>query len=101
MEKMQLIFFVPPNEELEGTLHPQKFGCTPKNEGKRVHVPPDEKTCGHADLHSYQIFFLYTSNVTINHAHNHIHSGTWALIDVFVFSQSLFCITMHTSTCMI
>jgi hypothetical protein len=20
----------------------------PKNEGKRVHVPPDEKTCGHA-----------------------------------------------------
>jgi hypothetical protein len=24
-------------------LHPQKFGCTPKNEGKRVHVPPDEK----------------------------------------------------------
>jgi hypothetical protein len=30
-------------------LHPQKFGCTPKNEGKRVHVPPDEKTCEHAD----------------------------------------------------
>ena len=48
VEKIQLIFFVPPNEELEGTLHPQKFGCTPKNEGKRVHVPPDEKTCGHA-----------------------------------------------------
>ena len=44
---MQFIFFVPPNEELEGTLHPHKFGCTPKNEGKRVHVPPDEKTCGH------------------------------------------------------
>jgi hypothetical protein len=40
---MQFIFFVPPNEELEGALHPQKFGCTPKNEGKRVHVPPDEK----------------------------------------------------------
>ena len=48
MSKMQLIFFVPPNEELEGTLDPQKFGCTPKNEGKRVHVPPDEKSCGHA-----------------------------------------------------
>ena len=48
---MQLIFFVPQNEELEGTLHPQKFGCTPKNEGKRVHVPPDEKTCGHAAGH--------------------------------------------------
>ena len=46
---MQFIFFVPPNEELEGTLHPQKCGCTPKNEGKRVHVPPDEKTCGHTD----------------------------------------------------
>ena len=27
-------------------MHPQKFGCTPKNEDKRVHVPPDEKTCG-------------------------------------------------------
>jgi hypothetical protein len=38
--KRQFIFFVPPNEELEGTL-------LPKNEGKRVHVPPDEKTCGH------------------------------------------------------
>jgi hypothetical protein len=49
VEKMQFIFFVPPKEELEGTLHPQKFGCTPKNEGKRVHVPPDEKTCGHAE----------------------------------------------------
>ena len=36
-------FFVPPNEELEGTLHP-------KNDSKRVHVPPDEKTCGHADI---------------------------------------------------
>jgi hypothetical protein len=43
-------FFVPPNEELEGTLHPQKFGCTPKNDGKRVHAPPDEKTYGHADI---------------------------------------------------
>jgi hypothetical protein len=41
-------FLCTPNEELEGALHPQKFGCTPKNEGKRVHVPPDEKTCGHA-----------------------------------------------------
>jgi hypothetical protein len=29
-------FFVPPNEKLEGTLHPQKFGCTPKNDSKRV-----------------------------------------------------------------
>ena len=50
VEEMQFIFCVPPNEELEGTLHPQKFGCTPKNEGKRVHVPPDEKTCGHAAM---------------------------------------------------
>jgi hypothetical protein len=57
---MQFIFFVPPNEELEGTLHPQKFGCTPKNEGKRVHVPPDEKTCGHTaviKLLEYNIYF--------------------------------------------
>ena len=51
----------PPNEELEGTLHPQKFGCTPKDEGKRVHVPPDEKnlwacwTCGR-----YMIFSEYS-----------------------------------------
>ena len=55
VEKMQLIFFVPPNEELEIAppkiwMYPQKFGCTPKNEGKRVHVPPDEKTCGHAEV---------------------------------------------------
>ena len=53
---MQFIFFVPPNEELEGTLHPRKFGCTPKNEGKRVHVPPDEKTCGHTD----PIFLIFS-----------------------------------------
>jgi hypothetical protein len=55
MRKMQFIFCVPPNEELKGTLHPQKFGCTPKNEGKRVHVPPDEKTCGHADIHKWRL----------------------------------------------
>ena len=42
MEKMQFIFFVPPNEELEGTFAP------PKNAGKRVRVPLDEKTCGYA-----------------------------------------------------
>ena len=53
VEKMQFTFFVPPNEE--GTLHPQKFGCTPKDEGKRVHVPPDEKTCGHAVCTSWKI----------------------------------------------
>ena len=28
----------------ENAVH---FLCTPKNEGKRVHVPPDGKTCGH------------------------------------------------------
>ena len=63
---MQLIFFVPPNEELEGTLHPQKFGCTPKNEGKKVHVPPDEKNlwacCTYEIqnlLHDYVIVLLY------------------------------------------
>jgi hypothetical protein len=33
---------------VQRNLNPQKFGCTPKNEGKGVHVPPDEKTCGHA-----------------------------------------------------
>jgi hypothetical protein len=60
---MQLIFFVPPNEELEGTLHPQKFGCTPKNEGKRVHVPPDEKKRGYAVQTRLAMFigFLYES----------------------------------------
>jgi hypothetical protein len=56
--KMQFIFFVPPNKELEGTLHPQQFWCTPKNEGKRVHVPPDEKTCGHAVQFNWLRIFL-------------------------------------------
>ena len=65
VEKMQLIFFVPPNEELEGTLHPHKFGCTPKNEGKRVHVPPDEKTCGHAVVYrdTHKFHFLLQCHV--------------------------------------
>jgi hypothetical protein len=49
---MQFIFFVPPNEELEGTLHPQKFGCTPKNEGKRVHVPQMKKPVGMLVTHT-------------------------------------------------
>jgi hypothetical protein len=71
VEKMQFIFFVPPNEELEGTLHPQKFGCTPKNEGKRVHVPPDEKT---STLSSYNVhhdathqYYLLTMYLTMQH----------------------------------
>ena len=68
MEKMQLIFFVPPNEELEGTLHPQKFGCTPKNEGKRVHVPPDEKTYGHAVLP--YLLFLVTAAMLVGARHH-------------------------------
>jgi hypothetical protein len=55
---MQLIFFVPPNEELEGTLHPQKFGCTSKNEGKRVHVPPDENTSPRKVVH-HAVFCKY------------------------------------------
>ena len=58
VEKMQFIFFVPLNEELEGTLHPQKFGCTPKNEGKRVHVPPDEKTCGHTECTTRKMWYF-------------------------------------------
>ena len=58
MRKMQFIFSVPLNEELEGTLHPQKCWCTPKNEGKGVHVPPDEKTCGHADVY-IQCMYIY------------------------------------------
>jgi hypothetical protein len=33
----------------------QKFWCTPKNEGKRVHVPPDEKTCGYAAVLDFSI----------------------------------------------
>jgi hypothetical protein len=56
---MQLIFFVPQNEELEGTLHPQKFGCTLKNEGKRVHVPLDEKPVG--------MMYLYKPKTNQNH----------------------------------
>jgi hypothetical protein len=63
VEKMQFIFFVPPNEELEGTLHPQKFGCTHKNEGKRAHVPPDEKTCGHTASH----IILYMNKIDVGY----------------------------------
>jgi hypothetical protein len=43
---MLLIFFVPPNEELQGTLHPQKLGCTPKNEGKGYMYPQMKKPVG-------------------------------------------------------
>ena len=46
VEKILLIFFVPPNEELQGTLHPQKLGCTPKNEGKGYMYPQMKKPVG-------------------------------------------------------
>ena len=38
-EKMQLIFFVPPNEELEGTLHPKKLDVPPKMKVKGTCTP--------------------------------------------------------------
>ncbi len=46
VEKMQFIFFVPPNEELEGILHPQKFGCTPKMKVKGYMYPQMKKPVG-------------------------------------------------------
>ena len=85
MEKTQFIFFVPPNEELEGTLHPQKFECTPKNEGKRVHVPPDDKTCGHAEL--YTVFYVFISG--------------FYLIVVCCILCLYFRILWHTCSCML
>ena len=85
MEKTQFIFFVPPNEELEGTLHPQKFECTPKNEGKRVHVPPDDKTCGHAEL--YTVFYVFISG--------------FYLIVVCCILCLYFRILSHTCSCML
>jgi hypothetical protein len=42
---MQLIFFVPPNEELEGTLHPQKF-VPPKMKVKGYMYPQMKKPVG-------------------------------------------------------
>ena len=39
-------FLCTPNEELEDTLHPQKFGCTPKNEGKGYMCPQMKKPVG-------------------------------------------------------
>jgi hypothetical protein len=46
VEKMQLIFFVPPNEELEGTLHPKNLDVPPKNEGKGYMYPQMKKPVG-------------------------------------------------------
>jgi hypothetical protein len=56
VEKMQFIFFVPPKEELEVTLHPQKFGCTPKN----------EKTCGYADEKHHVMIHLLINQPNIS-----------------------------------
>jgi hypothetical protein len=36
---MQFIFFVPPNEELEGTLHPKKLDVPPKIKVKGYMYP--------------------------------------------------------------
>jgi hypothetical protein len=69
--------------QMKSTLHPQKFGCTPKNEGKRVHVLPDEKTCGHTLSHiplyytmfnSLKIFSVQTTGSTGTKLR---HNGPW------------------------
>jgi hypothetical protein len=93
VEKMQFIFFVPPNEELEGTLHPQKFGCTPKNEGKRVHVPPDEKTCGHTaalECGTLQTCYLLWSAIRL--------SVLWSVAVGSMFGESA---TLHSTESLI
>jgi hypothetical protein len=63
---MQLIFFVPSNEELEGTLHPQKFGCTPKNEGKGYMYPQMKKPVNML-CRGYNVilFVLYNKDVRL------------------------------------
>jgi hypothetical protein len=44
---MQFIFFVPPNEELEGTLHPPKnLDVPPKMKGKGYMYPQMKKLVG-------------------------------------------------------
>ena len=35
----------------------------PKNEGKRVHVPPDEKTCGHTVLNFKYILMPFMRQI--------------------------------------
>jgi len=46
VEKMQLIFFVPPNEELEGRLHPQNLDVPPKMKVKGYMYPQMKKPVG-------------------------------------------------------
>jgi hypothetical protein len=43
---MQLIFFVPPNEELEGTLHPKNLDVPPKMKVKGYMYPQMKKPVG-------------------------------------------------------
>jgi hypothetical protein len=47
--------------QMKSTLHPQNFGYTPKNEGKRVHVLPDEKTFGHTLSHIPLYYTMFNS----------------------------------------
>ena len=46
VEKMQFIFFVPPNEELEGTLHHQNLDVPPKMKVKGYMYPQMKKPVG-------------------------------------------------------
>ena len=46
VEKMQFIFFVPPNEEFEGTLHPQNLDVPPKMKVKGYMYPQMKKPVG-------------------------------------------------------
>ena len=72
MKKMQFIFFVSPNEELEHCT--PKIWMYPKNEGNRVHVPADGKTCGHADneIEIYLFIQYGQRHAAINHRDRHI-----------------------------
>jgi hypothetical protein len=43
---MQFIFFVPPNEELEGTLHPKNLDVPPEMKVKGYMYPQMKKAVG-------------------------------------------------------
>ena len=72
---MQFIFFVAP-------MKSQRVHCTPKNEGKSVHVPPDEKTCGHAA--DYILFVLHSFQKTLFRLHTGVQKMQYSEFTLFM-----------------
>jgi hypothetical protein len=69
-EEMQLILFVPPNEELEGTLHPKNLDVPPKMKVKGTCTPRWKNlwACWDISASTGRNDFIFDTRKVVHHA---------------------------------